>query len=472
MKNGKFVGVSSFFVSTSLLAVVVVCTSCREDSEPPGSDGSRKSPAFVAVDTLLSFDPTVIGKVSFPKKTVLVSSDLKSPVNVTVTPNFEVSKTNATSSYGSTAVFTVAELNQGDYQLYVRFTPAVTALGEIAGKLSFTSDDFSDVTVNLIGTGRPVPPPSMTLKYSTFRDQHLFFGGADNPWGNQSSEQTFMLHDDMTMVETIKMYVKLRCLTAACDPWDQFANVEVKDEHTDEWYEIGRYITPYGVDNSQLNRGFEIDVTDFKSLLTGSTELRAYIGVWGPNGWDLTVDFDYITGTPDYLYYAVSKVIQYAPGGVPYGVDLDASVYDLAKSVTIPANAESTHLRTIITGWGHATPADGRRGCAEWCFRTHRIKINENNTFEHNMKGIGCESNPVRPQGGNWRPDRAGWCPGMAVPVRADQFRSPMPGNTFTFEYDYEDWIDDRKNEDGANYATSVFVVVKSNAEIVKPTVN
>ncbi len=461
MTKRNFIVGSSFFVLAS--ATVIILTSCKKD------DGKLpKSSAFTAVDTLLSFDPTVIGQVSVPKKTVLVSSDLKNPVNVTVTPNFEVSKTNANSSYGSTAVFTVAELNQGDYQLYVRFTPAVTALGEIAGKLSFTSDDFSDVTINLMGTGRP-----MTLKYSTFRDQHLFFGGDDNPWGNQSSEQTFTLYDDMTMVDTIKMYVKLRCLTAACDPWDQFANVEVKDEHTDEWYEIGRYITPYRVDNSQLNRGFEIDVTDFKSLLTGSTELRAYIGVWGPNGWDLTVDFDYITGTPDYPYYAVSKVIQYAPGGVPYGVDLDASVYDLTKSVTIPANAESTHLRTIITGWGHATPADtDGRPCAEWCFRTHRIKINGNNTFEHNMKGIGCESNPVSPQGGNWEPDRAGWCPGMAVPVRVNEFSNPMPRNTFTFEYDYEDWTDDGENDKGANYATSVFVVVKSNAEIVKPTVN
>ena len=47
--------------------------------------------------------------------------------------------------------------------------------------------------------------------------------------------------------------------------------------------------------------------------------------------------------------------------------------------------------------------------------------------------------NPVSPQSGNWSPDRAGWCPGMAVPVRIDDFASSMSGASFNFEYDYED---------------------------------
>ena len=59
-------------------------------------------------------------------------------------------------------------------------------------------------------------------------------------------------------------------------------------------------------------------------------------------------------------------------------------------------------IRTIISGWGHATPADsdGRR-CAEWCFRTHNIKIDDVNTFSHYMGPIGCSQNPINNQGGN-----------------------------------------------------------------------
>ncbi len=418
-------------------------------------------PVINVDNTSLDFDDTIVSEMSNSLSIIVNGDSLVSDINLVVSEGFEISTDNAI--FTNTLQILATSTND-DSTIYVRFIPDIAS--NISGKLLLQNTEAKNVEVSLSGTGL-----SLIQNYLTFNNQHLFFGG-NNPWGNQSSVQTFTLHTTTTKTEAIKMYVTLRCLTANCDPWDQFANIEVRDKGTDEWYEIGRYITPYGVDNSQLDRGFEIDVTDFKSLLTGSTELRAYIGVWGPNGWDLTVDFDYITGTPpDYPYYAISKVIQYAPESVPYGVDLDTSVYDLTKSVTIPANAESTHLRTIITGWGHATPRDsnGRR-CAEWCYRTHNIKINGNITFQHNMAPIGCSLNPVRPQRGNWRPDRAGWCPGMAVPVRIDNFSNPMTGSTFTFEYDYEDWTTDGQNGD-ASYATSVFVVVKSNSVITKPKV-
>jgi len=304
--------------------------------------------------------------------------------------------------------------------------------------------------------------------YKTFDNQRLAFGSSFE----QSKVEFFNLHTDNSKVESIKMYVKLRCPSGGCNAWDVYAHIQVKDVDSKEWYEIGRYITPYGVDNHQIRRGFEIDVTDFKSLLKGSVELRAYIEVWGNDGWELSVDFDYQEGTPDYPYYEISRVIQFNKNsleGILYG--LDASAFDLTKTVAIPANAQSTHLRTIITGWGHATPNDSDgRGCAEWCFRTHEVKINGTVAFRHVMEPIGCASNPVNPQGGNWEPDRAGWCPGMAVPVRINNFTSSMAGNSFTFEYDYEDWANNNGNGK-AFYATSTFVVVKSNLPILKPII-
>ena len=44
----------------------------------------------------------------------------------------------------------------------------------------------------------------------------------------------------------------------------------------------------------------------------------------------------------------------------------------------------------------------------------------------------------------------------------------------YPFEYDYENWTSDggtTSGQGGAYYATSTFVVVKSNTPIVKPTV-
>ena len=45
-----------------------------------------------------------------------------------------------------------------------------------------------------------------------------------------------------------------------------------------------------------------------------------------------------------------------------------------------------------------------------------------------------------------------------------------MAGSTFTFEYDYEDWVNNGGNGD-AYYATSTYAVVKSNSPITAPTV-
>ena len=316
----------------------------------------------------------------------------------------------------------------------------------------------------------------MLYNYQTFENQSLGFGGGFS----QSAIQVFNLHNDLAEIEQIKMYLQINCPNSTgCDDWDRFANVKVKDQSTGNWYEIARYITPYHTGTQVLPRGLEFDVTDFKSLLTGSVELRIYIENWTQNADIVSLDFDYIDGTPDYNYYAVSEILGFhanSIAGVPYGVFNDL---DLNKNIQIPSNAESSHLRTIISGWGHATPTDlDGRPCAEWCYRTHNIKINNSVTFQHNMDAIGCSSNPINNEQnpGNWMSDRAGWCPGMAVPVRIDDLGQSFSGNSFDFEYEFENWVSDGgvidpSYQPGAYYATSSYIVVKSNTEISSPTV-
>ncbi|MDX1277865.1 peptide-N-glycosidase F-related protein [Oceanihabitans sediminis] len=416
------------------------------------------SPVINVNGSLEDFGDVVIGEESASQSIIINGDNLESGIQVSASEIFKVSLDDVT--FSETVLIPAAAAND-DVTLYVRFAP--TVLGAANASLTISNMAAEDVVLNLEGNGAPV-----VHNYVTFDSERLAFGGGYD----QSSTQTFNLHNDLSNIETIKMYVKLRCPTEGCDDWDVFANVKVLDTESGELYEIGRYITPYWNDNSQLERGFEFDVTDFKSLLTGPTELRIRTECWNSKGYEVTVDFDYIEGTPDYPYYAVSRVLAYddwSSSGVPYGV---AHTFDLDRTVSIPANAESTHLRTIISGWGHATPNDSDgRGCAEWCYRTHDIKINGANTFQHYLGPLGCASNPVSNQNpGNWMPDRAGWCPGMVVPVRTDQFATSMAGSTFNFEYDYEDWVSNGGNGD-AYYATSTFVVVKSNSVISKPTV-
>ncbi len=342
------------------------------------------------------------------------------------------------------------------------------------------ADDGPLVTETPVDEGEPqwfyrfviLPPefePEWVVVPTFDRVRHAFGSGH-----SQSAEETFHFPVPQTEIEQILMYVRLRCPRGAgCDPWDMFANIRILNSETGEWYEIGRYITPYGVDNSQLEKGFEIDVTDFKSLLTGDVTLRSYIEVWGSEGWLVSVDFEILRGSPEYKYSAVAGILDYADwslAGVPYG---ESHNFDLAKNITIPSQAEEVHLRTIISGWGHATPADpGGRRCAEWCFRTHHIRIDGAPTFAHEMGPIGCADNPVQPQAGNWSPDRAGWCPGMAVPVRTDALDASTAGTSFRFAYDFEDWTNDFQDpSQRAFYAISNFVVVHGNEPINPPLV-
>ena len=326
----------------------------------------------------------------------------------------------------------------------------------------FTACDKSDDNNN-------EKPAIHTIK--TFEDERHAFGEGLS----QTAEGTFEFPVDPLKVERIRMYLKLRCPEAGCNAWDMFANVRVQNPANQQWLEIGRYITPYGVDNSQLTRGFMVDVTDFKSILTGEVKLRSFIEVWGNDGWLVSIDFEIIEGTPDYKYYTIENLLDYAEwslAGVPYGEDHE---FELSRQVSIPMSAQQAAIRTTITGWGHATPADpDGRPCAEWCFRTHHILIDHEPTFQHHMDPLGCAENHVQPQNGNWAPDRAGWCPGMAVPVRTDQLPISIFGNTFSYEYEFEEWVNDfQTNADNkhAYYALSSFIIIKSNEPLEAPVV-
>ncbi len=420
--------------------------------------GLSISPIINVNAVSLSFENTQVSTSSSSTSLIVNGDNLESAIGIAATEGFEVSLDNIVFS---DAIQIPSESANNQTTVYVRFSPET--VGFITGTLTITNAEADNVEVVLSGEGVPI-----VHNYTAFNNEPLAFGSGYS----QSAEQTFTLHSDMSNISQIKMYLQIDCPSTGCDDWDRYANIMVKDSDSGDWYEIGRYITPYWVGTQLLPRGLEFDVTDFKSLLTGNVELRIYIENWTTKADLISIDFDYIEGTPDYQYYAVAEVMQYNANsleGVPYGVTHN---FDLTRDVSIPSNAESTHLRTVISGWGHATPSDvGNRTCAEWCFRTHEVKINNSAMFQHYMGPIGCASNPISNQNsGNWQPDRAGWCPGMVVPVRSDQFASSMAGSSFSFEYDYEDWVSDGQGGNAFN-ATSTFVVVKSNTPISKPVV-
>ena len=440
-----------------LFIASLILFSCGSDENESGSPVNNLTPSMSASVSSISFENTMVTTSSVSELFILSVENILSEISIDAPSGYSVSIDNQ--YFDSSVSFTPEITNQ----IYVRFEPS-DATSYYSTLVISSSEINSNININLFGLGIP-----LVHNYQAFQDQALGFGGGFS----QSANQVFMLHDDITNIEQIKMYLQIDCPSTGCDDWDRFANVKVKDPSTGNWYEISRYITPYWVGTQQLARGLEFDVTDFKSLLSGSVELRIYIENWTQKADIVSIDFDYIVGTPDYQNYAVSEIFNLhsnSISGIPYGVSHNL---DLNKSIQIPSESEEIKFRTIISGWGHATPYDGDgRPCAEWCFRSHNIKINNAQAFEHYMGPIGCASNPVSNQNpGNWQPDRAGWCPGMQVPVRTNNLDPSFSGSTISYEYELEDWTSDGNGGD-AYYAISAYIILKSNSEIFPAMVN
>jgi len=427
-------------------------------------EGINSTPNMSISESDFTFENTTVNQTSSSVVSVINAKNITKQIDVNASEGFQVSLNDIT--YTSTLTIPSNIVN-GETNIYIKFTP--NKVKRFKGDISITSEEVNnDNEIRLVGIGIPDYANTIIHNYVAFDKERLAFGGGFK----QRSTKSFALHNNISNIAQIKMFVKLTCPNGGCDEWDVYANVTVKDETTDDWFELGRFITPYWNDNSQLPRGFEFDVTDFKTLLTGTPELQVFTECWNTKGYEVSIDFDYIEGTPDYPYYTIEKILNYNHNsitGVPYGKSHNL---DLNKSITIPDNAQSTHLRTIISGWGHATPNDSDgRGCAEWCFRSHIVRIDGKPTFTHNMNAIGCADNPVTNQDpGNWKPERAGWCPGMEVPIRKDYFNESS-SNSFGFEYDFQDWTNNGSNGD-AFYAISTYIIAKSDTPLVETIVN
>jgi len=169
-------------------------------------------------------------------------------------------------------------------------------------------------------------------------------------------------------------------------------------------WEIGRYITPYGINLDLGPNGFRwiYDVTDFAPILRNNVTLSA-----GNQQELIDVTFLFIKGTPPRTVKQLDQII-----------DLNSVNYsDVVKGTALPpvdvmanADARSFRVKTITSGHAFSNPTN----CAEFCPRFHWLKINDKERDRWSLWKE-CATNPVYPQGGTWNIDRTGWCPGAPV---------------------------------------------------------
>ena len=254
---------------------------------------------------------------------------------------------------------------------------------------------------------------------------HHSFGNAGN---NRTTTHAIQFPSSAAEYSSIKMKVNLECPNGGCDPWDRKAKISVY--HLDQWFEIGRYVTPYGIEC-----GWEIDVSDYRSILKNEVLIKSYIDTWVEPGWLVSVEFDFISGINAYAHTIVRNLWNY--DRLVYG---DPSIpIDIATiNEYLPTDTEEAYIRITTTGHGQGNTENA----AEFSDKQHNILINGQVSHVHNFWRSDCESNQCSPQNGTWQYDRAGFCPGDKVEAQNFSVLGfALPGNALQFSYELEGYV-------------------------------
>ena len=271
----------------------------------------------------------------------------------------------------------------------------------------------------------------ITLLYSdttivAFDVVHQYFGNMGN---NRTVIDTIQFPDSNDEYSDITMHLSLECPTGGCDPWDRKAKISV--QHLNEWFEIGRYVTPYGVEC-----GWSIDVTDYRSILEGTVNLRSYIDTWVQPGWLVTIEFEFISGIPEHSFTTLRNIWNY--DYMVYG-DTTNPVNISTVTEYIPGDAQDAYLRMFTTGHGQGNTDNA----AEFSYKLHDIFMNGELTYTHDFWRDDCEYNDCSPQNGTWQYDRAGFCPGDKVTPQDFSILDYSHGDTLKLDYIIEDYFNE-----------------------------
>ena len=247
-------------------------------------------------------------------------------------------------------------------------------------------------------------------------------------FGSAGQTQTTLANLPMNVedFEQILLHFDVECPDTGCDPWDQTGKISVETDNGT--VEIARFITPYGIECGP----WTVDVTDFKSILTGPTIFKSFIQVFGQSGWLLNCELEFVEGNAP-KYSKVNPLWE-----TDYWVYGDPSINDdnlPVISTTIADHTQTSHLRMTITGHGQGNT----NNAAEFSNQTHQLVVNGTVADNHNLWKNDCGQNSCANQGGNWTPSRAGWCPGQEVqPYLYNLTGNMTPGQVLNLDYELE----------------------------------
>ncbi len=241
--------------------------------------------------------------------------------------------------------------------------------------------------------------------------------------GQGMNSVTMTLPNDLHKYEEMILKIDLSCPGGGCGDWDVLA--DLKAVTSSGTYELARYITPYGI----ACGGWEVDITDFKSVLGKQVTFLTRIDVFTERGWllDMSIELDDEDDNDTYTKLHTLWEKSYHVYGDP-GISYDLNPI----AITFADNTEESHMRMTISGHGQGNTANA----AEFFNATHNLEIDGSNFAPHNLWKADCASNPCADQAGNWLFPRAGWCPGQEVaPFIFNTNSKTTPGASISLDY-------------------------------------
>jgi hypothetical protein len=289
-----------------------------------------------------------------------------------------------------------------------------------------------------------------TIKTFTFSDSTKRNGKFKFPNVNENYRKVLMLY-------TLKCYPKVSAYDKKypCGEWDYLTYTFVTDKQGVR-YEIGRFITPYGINLSLGPNGFTwiYDVTDYVNLLRDSVNLSA-----GNTQELLDLKFVFFKGNLPADVLKVSQIWDNGATSYSYN-DLSNNLKLSPKSIAVETNAHKLKFRSRITGHGHNSNDGKYPHCCEWKTNTHTLYSGQTHIKDWQIwQTLDCADNAVFPQGGTWPYPREGWCPGDRVKDTEFDISKYRNGDSIQLDYGITPVPSDNPGMGGGNYVMAMHVI-------------
>ncbi len=219
-------------------------------------------------------------------------------------------------------------------------------------------------------------------------------------------------------------HLTLGPVTPVIDPWDRLGKVYIYDDKGQR-FELIRFISSYG-----RAMDWDIDVSDFRPLLVGKKRVEIECVTYSA-GWTASLSFNFYPGpASEYAY----RVVNLWNGEVEIG-NSAKPIANFWKPLTLqrPKDADWVVIRITTTGHGGEPNTNN---AAEFMPLERTLTVGAQK-YPNLLWKTDVYLNPLRPQGGTWKYDRAGWAPGSIVdPWKTDVSSVVARGQSAPLSYD------------------------------------